>query len=219
MAQRDRAQYVRDLYAANLHNAMGGLSPHGAHAHVFINGIYWGIHTLHERPDDNFAASYFGGENEEYDVIKHRTSTVVQGSNRSYLALMRLADQDLTQADHWASMQSLLEIDDFIDYMLMNYYIGNGDWAHHNWYASYRRDDPNGRWRYHSWDAEKGLQSVQDNVTRKDNSGGPTHLHHRLIQNPSYRMRFADRAYEHLRRGTLTPAMAESIYRKTRDPI
>ena len=39
---------------------MGGLSPHGAHAHVFINGIYWGIHTLHERPDDNFAASYFG---------------------------------------------------------------------------------------------------------------------------------------------------------------
>ena len=219
VAQRDRAQYVRDLYAANLHNAMGGLSPHGAHAHVFINGIYWGIHTLHERPDDNFAASYFGGENEEYDVIKHRTSTVVQGSNRSYLALMRLADQDLTQADHWASMQSLLEIDDFIDYMLMNYYIGNGDWAHHNWYASYRRDDPNGRWRYHSWDAEKGLQSVQDNVTRKDNSGGPTHLHHRLIQNPSYRMRFADRAYEHLRRGTLTPEMAESIYRTTSDPI
>ena len=68
-------------------------------------------------------------------------------------------------------------------------------------------------------DAEKGLQSVQDNVTRKDNSGGPTHLHHRLIQNPSHRMRFADRAGEHLRRGTLTPEMAESIYRRTSDPI
>ena len=32
-------------------------------------------------------------------------------------------------------------------------------------------------------------------------------------------MRFADRAYEHLRRGTLTPEMAESIYRTTSDRI
>ncbi|NBQ24425.1 MAG: hypothetical protein EBU26_09210, partial [Verrucomicrobia bacterium] len=219
VGQRNRAQYVRDQYAANLQQAMGGYSPHGKHAHVFINGIYWGIHTLHERPDDNFAASYLGGENEEYDVIKHRTATIVQGSNQSYLALMRLANQDLTQADHWASMQSLLAIDDFIDYMVMNYYIGNSDWAHQNWYASYHRTDSGGRWRYHSWDAEKGLHNVQDNVTGRDDSGGPTHLHHRLIQNPSYRMRFADRAYEHLRRGTLTPEMAGSIYRTTSDPI
>ena len=62
---------------------------------------------------------------------------------------MRLADQDLTQAIIGFHAIAT-EIDDFIDYMLMNYYIGNGDWAHHNWYASYRRDDPNGRWRYHS---------------------------------------------------------------------
>ena len=86
-------------------------------------------------------------------------------------------------------MQSLLAIDDFIDYMVMNYYIGNSDWAHQNWYASYHRTDSGGRWRYHSWDAEKGLHNVQDNVTGRDDSGGPTHLHHRLIQNSSYRMR------------------------------
>ena len=219
VGQRDRAQYVRDQYAANLHTAMGGTSPHGQHAHVFINGIYWGIHTIHERPDDNFAASYLGGDNEDYDVIKHTPTTVVQGSNASYLRLMQLAQADLGQAANWSQLESLLDVNDFIDYMLVNYYIGNGDWAHHNWYASYNRSDPAGRWRFHSWDAEKGLHRVTDDVTNRDDSGGPTFLHHRLIQNPLYRMRFADRAWTQLTRGILSPDLAAQLYRAISEPL
>jgi spore coat protein CotH len=87
---------------------------------------------------------------------------------------MQLAQADLGQAANWSQLESLLDVNDFIDYMLVNYYIGNGDWAHHNWYASYNRSDPAGRWRFHSWDAEKGLHRVTDDVTNRDDSGGPT---------------------------------------------
>jgi hypothetical protein len=182
-ARRERAQYVRDQYAANLHNAMGGTSPHGQHAHVMINGIYWGIHTVHERPDDNFVASYLGGKNEDYDSIKHRPNDVLQGSSENYNQLHSLAGRDLSIQENYAAVEAILHIDDFIDYMLMNYYIGNGDWAHHNWYASFNRVDPNGKWRFHSWDAEKGLHSVNNNVTGRNDSGGPTSLHHQLVRN------------------------------------
>ncbi|MDB4773095.1 hypothetical protein OAG20_03555, partial [Verrucomicrobiales bacterium] len=51
---------------------------------LYINGVLWGITELHERPDDNFAAEYLGGDNGDYDVMKHRIGTVVSGSNANY---------------------------------------------------------------------------------------------------------------------------------------
>ena len=60
--QRRRAQYVRDQYPADLQNAMGGYGQHCIYVHLYVSGLYWGIHALHERPDESFAATYFGGD-------------------------------------------------------------------------------------------------------------------------------------------------------------
>ena len=65
----------------------------------------------------------------------------------------------MTVPANYAAVQQKLDIDDFIDYMLVNYYAGNTDWAHNNWYASFNRVDPNGKWRFHSWDAEHVFKS------------------------------------------------------------
>ena len=72
----------------------------------------------------------------------------------NYAALLNLVRQNMTVTANYAAVQQKLDIDDFIDYMLANYYSGNTDWAHKNWYASFNRVDPNGKWRFHSWDAE-----------------------------------------------------------------
>ena len=204
VAQRDRALYMRDQYAANLHNALGGHSPHGRHVHLYLNGIYWGIHTLHERPDDNFASSYLGGDNSEYDSLKHNAGTVVAGDATAYRELHLLADRVRRDPAVYPQVATRLDIPDFIDYMLVNYYVGNRDWAHHNWYATYRRDHPEGRWRFHSWDAEKGLHNVNDNVLARDDTGGPTDLHHDLVDHEVYRREFADRAWLALVHGPLS---------------
>jgi hypothetical protein len=70
--QRVRAQYVRDQYVSDIENAMGQPAPHGRFVHVFLNGLYWGMYDLHEKPDHSFSAEYFGGEKEDYDAFKHR---------------------------------------------------------------------------------------------------------------------------------------------------
>ncbi|MCS1411281.1 MAG: hypothetical protein M2R45_04479 [Verrucomicrobia subdivision 3 bacterium] len=217
--QRERAQYVRDQYTANLHNELGGHSPHGRHVHVYLNGIYWGIHTLHERPDDNFAASYLGGANTDYDAIKHQPNDVLQGSPENYRQLHSLADRLRSDHSLYSTVTTLLDIPDFTAYMLVNYYIGNTDWAHHNWYASYNRAAPEGRWRFHSWDAEKGLHRVTDDLTGRNDKGGPTNLHHDLMRHPEYRLQFADRAYDALRYGVLSPAQTRQAYLNVSDPI
>ncbi|MEM7394146.1 MAG: chitobiase/beta-hexosaminidase C-terminal domain-containing protein, partial [Verrucomicrobiota bacterium] len=103
-AQRQRALYVRDQVAADFQNEVGGYAPHGQSIYLYINGLFWGIHTLHERPDDNFVAAYLGGDKDDYDVLKHSSTRVVNGSNTTYLALMNAAQQDLTVCTNYEAV-------------------------------------------------------------------------------------------------------------------
>ncbi|MCH9022768.1 MAG: CotH kinase family protein, partial [Planctomycetes bacterium] len=228
--QRERAQYTRDQYVGDLHIAMGGSSPHGRHVHLYLNGLYWGLYNIHERPDASFASEHLGGDKEDYDVLKHNSNTVVGMDDNpagqtiakaNYSALFTAAGQDLTNPANYNAILDVLDIDEFIDYMLTNFYVGNTDWAHHNWYASFNRVDPDGKWRYHSWDPEKCLQSgTGDNVTTKNNAGGPTRIHQLLKSSPEYRLRFADHVHKHFfNNGVLTPTGAVSLYRKLLDEV
>ena len=63
--------YVQDQVVADLQNLAGGYAPHGTYVNLYLDGVYWGIYYVHERPDDSFAAAYLGGDKEDYDVIKH----------------------------------------------------------------------------------------------------------------------------------------------------
>jgi len=213
MNQRDLAQYTRDQFAADIHNAMGGRSPRGRHVHLYLNGLYWGLYWLHERPDEHFAAAYFGGTDEDYDVLKHNSGTAINGSTSRYRDM-------LNAADSYEEIQPHLDVPDFIDYMLMNYYIGNTDWAHQNWYASRSRTDPDGRWHYHSWDAEHSMEGLYDDATYRNNSGGPTRVHRDLMDDPEYRIRFADHVHKHFfHGGLLTPEGAAALYQIRLDEV
>ena len=75
--QHQYGTYIQDQFVSDLHNSMGGYSPHGLYAHVYINGLYWGMYYVHERPDHSWAAQMFGGEKEEYDAIRHNTGIVI----------------------------------------------------------------------------------------------------------------------------------------------
>ncbi|MCD6304511.1 MAG: lamin tail domain-containing protein, partial [Planctomycetes bacterium] len=113
-----------------------------------------------------------------------------------------------------------LDVENLIDYLLVNYYVGNVDWDHHNWYATKSRVDPAGRWRFHSWDAEHVLKGANDNVTGKNDSNGPTGIHQRLMASDEYRMLFADHVYKHFfNNGLLTPARAAEMYQHVLDQV
>ncbi len=218
--QRDLAKYIQDQFTADLQNAAGGHAPHGRPVHLYINGLYWGMYMLHERPDESFAESYLGGDKDDYDVIKHNATTVVAGEGTAianYGNLLGATRLDMTQPEYYDAVTRLLAIDEFIDYMLVNFYVGNDDWAQQNWYATFNRVDPNGRWRFHSWDAEHVLRSVSEDVTEKgalpNNQNGPTGIHQRLMANPEYRLRFSDRVQKHFfNGGVMSRERAGAIY-------
>lgn len=194
--QRNSATYIQDQYVADLHNDLGGHSPHGSYAHVYLNGLYWGMYYVHERPDHAWAAQIFGGDEDEYDAVKHSANGVINdgvgGSARtSFNAMLGAASAVASNPNDTATYEELgaqLDVDDFIAYLLANWYCGNHDWPHKNWYATHRNSS-GGKWRFHSWDAEHTIEGT--------NSVGqsPSDVHSRLVSSPEYRMRFADITY------------------------
>jgi len=211
--QRDVAQYTRDQFVSDIQNSTGGYGPHGRHIHLYLNGLYWGLYNIHERPDENFACAYFGGRDEDYDVLKHRAGTVINGSGTYYNQMFNIANGGLSSNSQYQLIQQYLDVPDLINYMITNFYVGNTDWAHQNWYATFNRVDPNGRWRYHSWDAEHVMEGLYANVTGKNDNGGPSRLHNRLRDNAEYRMLFADYVHRNFfNDGILTPEGANTLY-------
>ena len=196
-SQSYRAQYVRDQYCNDIQQLMRYPSVHGKYAHVYLNGIYWGLYVVRERIDDHWCKSYYGGKLSDYDVIKNTcvTTEVVVGDITNY-NLMLSAMNDYNQ------MKQYLDIDAFIDYMVLNFYVGNTDWAMHNWTAFKNRTSTNYLWRYINWDSEYTLLNLTDNVTGK-NDGDPTTIHSFLRNNSEYRTRFAQRAAYQFNRGVL----------------
>jgi hypothetical protein len=212
-AQQLRAQYIRDQFVGDLQNGAGGIAPHGSYAHVYLNGVYWGVYCLHEFVEESFAAAYRGGDKSSYDIIRHRSDNVVAGSADAFLVLLDTVEDDLSIEVNYRAVADLLDVGAFIDYMAINFFAGNADWAFQNWNASFHRSDPERKWLFHNWDAEKTFQSVTDDVTDADDQGAPTHIHQRLLLNPEYRLAFADRVRVLMANGgILTPEVSASMY-------
>jgi len=211
--QPDVAQYTRDQFVADIQNELGGYSHHGRHVHLYINGLYWGIYNLHERPDHRFAASYFGGDADDYDCLKHSGNMIINGTNASFNEMLNIAESGLASDEQYKLIQQYLDVDNFIDYLIPNYFVGNYDWGHKNWYATRNAGNPGGLWRFHHWDGEHLMENLYENVTGRDNAGGPSHLHQRLAQNAEYRLLFADHVHRHFfNDGALTPEGAMALY-------
>jgi hypothetical protein len=220
-SQRNTVVYIQDQYISDMHNAMGGYSPHGIHGYLYLNGLQWGMYYFHERPDHSWAAEMFGGDRDEYDAIKHGSYTVNDSiggdafdSYNDMLSAASAVQSDPTNATKYAALCQLLDVDNLITYLIVNWYAGNTDWPHKNWYATCR-NHPDGRWRYHSWDAEHGMDKTI-NASDINNKVGesPSDIHDRLKGNADYLLRWADILHKNFHNnGPMTPPNLADLYR------
>ncbi|MFB6342113.1 lamin tail domain-containing protein [Saccharicrinis sp. FJH62] len=225
--QRERSTYHRDAWGKDMQRAMGHPSGHALYTHLFINGLYWGIYTVSERMDKDFAASYMKGSDDEFDVIKDY-SEVMDGSGDAWNELISTVNAGTVSDATYQKLQGnnpdgsvnynykpLLDMDNLIDYMLINMYGANSDWDHHNWAAMYNRVYRCAGYKFLVWDAEHILEGVNDNVTSEFNSGCPSNIFQNMMKNELFKRRFADRAYKYLfNDGLLTPDKTVELWMK-----
>lgn len=205
-AQRIGAQNLTDAFSRKLQLDMGQVSGHDKFVHVYLNGLYWGVFDLTEKFNNDFMASYLGGDDSDYDVIND--DVLVDGNLTAYTAMT--TDALVVKYSNLLAYNQL-DCSNFIDYMLMNFYIGNVDWDKNNWFTARNRVAPDQGFRYFSWDAETSLTDVAINkVTLND--GVPTKLFNALKSDAEFKLLVADRIQKHFFNGGALTA-ENTLYR------
>lgn len=215
------ATYTRDEWLRASQVEMSGVGSHGIFVHLYLNGLYWGLYNVVERPDASFAAAYMSGQKEDWYAANHRGG--ISGASDRFSRLIELAEADhLAEPETYAVVQDYLDITHFIDYMVLNWYAGTEDWPENNWYAVI--ENPAGQAKYFVWDGEESWQDgAKIHLGRDDLAGVPNTikiLFKALIKNPDFKTALADRLYKHLfHDGLLTGAAAQARWRQINAPL
>jgi len=211
-AGRQKAQYARDVWARRMQRKMGHTAVDALYVHLFLNGMYWGLYNIAERVDDQFGKDHLGGKKSDIDVVKIEESggnhieasegdldayeqmvaTAKRAADDTYYYRLQGLDSD---GNDDPEQETLLDIDAFIDYMLINQYGGNTDWDHHNWYALRRRGPESQGFRFLCWDTEQIFENPTDNVLALNNGDRfPTGIFNNLLRNQQFARRYKRRA-------------------------
>ncbi|MBA7647480.1 hypothetical protein ES703_55252 [subsurface metagenome] len=137
----EKAQFIRDMWAKDSAMAMGREAIGGMYVHFYVNGMYWGMYNLFERPDAAFMAEHYGGEKEEYDAYNGRTGSVqvTDGTIGSWNTALAKANAGLATQTAYDDFRLWVDVEDLADYYLVNIYNCNTDWPaynNNNWRAA-----------------------------------------------------------------------------------
>jgi len=204
------AQFTRDEFARALHLDMGQAASHGMFVHLYVNGLYWGLYNPCERPDGSFSASYYGGDKEDWDVFRHKSFTASQGNREALNAMLSLCQEAADSIEAYQRVQGndpagrrnpdyphLLDVTNYIDYMIVNMWAGNFDWPWNNYWLGRKRTADSTGFKFYCWDTEDIMLSSRSPLTINRLSDGREvgQMHASLRQNAEYRLRFADRVH------------------------
>ncbi|KAA1261400.1 CotH protein [Rubripirellula obstinata] len=201
--QRDRGTLIRDQFIRDSMIAMGNDDGgRGSYANLYLNGLYWGVYNVHERADASHYAEYHGGDDDRIDALNG--GSPVDGTIASFNALKAAA-----AAGNWTEVTNRLDVDNFIDWTIINAYGGNDDLKFNgNWRAAGGGLD-GAKWRMYSWDSERTLEGV--NAKLPGTITDATRMLADLSDIPEFIVRFGDRLHLHFSEGgALTPSATET---------
>ena len=190
-----RNTLLREVWSRDTQNALGNPYTRSRYYHMYVNGQYWGITMTQERVTDNYAENYFGGDEDDYDVVKHDRGSNFQfeasdGVNESW---NQIADTVLSSAPEAAIsdadylfLDQQVDLDNLIDYIVSNGFEGDLDgavswflqadgnrWTRaNNWFAVRDRTSDELKWTFFQHDGEHTL-GVRRDFQAEGNVLGP----------------------------------------------
>jgi hypothetical protein len=216
-------QYTRDEFGRQLQAATGHAAVHGTFVHLYVNGLHWGLYNPCERPDASFSARYYGGDEDNWDALHDGSAS--NGDTGAWSQMLALCREAATSDAAYQRLQgndpdgtrnpdypALLDVPNYIDYLIVNLWGGNWDWPWKNWWAGRDRSPDSTGFKFYCWDYENTMGNNRDRSPLSKNalqnnfsSAGQPHQY--LKQNAEYCLLFADRVQRlFFHDGPLTPA-------------
>jgi hypothetical protein len=177
--------FVREVFSRDTQRDMKQPYTRSRYYHLYLNGMYWGLYQTQERAEAHYAATYFGGSDEDYDVIKVNTEgfnyhiEASDGNTDVWESIWKLCESGFSSNEVYFALEGknaygepekgkevFVDIDNLIDYMLVIFYTGNFDSpttafgnnsGPNNFYTINKRDDKTKGFIFFCHDAEHSM--------------------------------------------------------------
>ncbi|MFN2135717.1 MAG: CotH kinase family protein [Candidatus Promineifilaceae bacterium] len=194
----------RNQLTERLFRQMGGYAVRGRPLLLFINGEPWGIYNIRERIDERFLQETYGvpaaaisdtPNIPSRQTAEQRATDLVHWEN----LMTFIEENDLTDDANYAYLQTQMDLANFVDYYLLEMYIANTDWPHHNMHV-FRPETPGGRWEWIVWDNDLAFdradRQMVEHVLTVDHPLGKRMevMLNKLLENPDFYNLFLTRA-------------------------
>lgn len=176
--------FLREVFGRDTQGDMGSQYTRSRYYHLYIDGVYWGVYMAQERVEEFYSENYFGGDQDDYDIVKSGLgdvggTEVSEGNDTAWRRLFdygqALAANPTANANLYWTMQGrnpdgtrnpnlpvLLDPENLADYMLIIFFTGGFDTGISRWIS----DNVANNWFgvYNRVTADQGFQFfIHDN--------------------------------------------------------
>ena len=173
---------------------------------VFINGQYWGIQNIREKLNEDYIEANHGVDAKKVDLLEAQYE-VKEGSNSEYKSLIKyIKNNTLADNTHYEYVKSKIDIDEYINYMIVEIYGGNLDWPYSN-IKYWREQKSTGQWRWMLYDTDRTFEDPEldmfallfdPNGAAEPNPPWSTFLFRNLMKNSTFKQKFVNTFKKHL---------------------
>lgn len=145
-------------------------------AAMFVNGEYRGFFWMHEVYNEEYFENHYGKYDGNIQMLEGGELFKTPDSDGENTEIIKeyedmyhtYSEMDLTDDLNYSKLNSVLDVQNYLEYYALNIFLGNEDWPHNN-YRTYRyyaaegeayREAPfDGKWRYlpHDMDFSTGI--------------------------------------------------------------
>ena len=201
---------VQDYVANRMALELGLEAANSRPVVVYLNGEYWGIYFLQEKLDDHYLEDHFAIAPEKCNILcgngfegQKWVLEEESGDCSQFLQLLDwLEDADLSDSLNYAHVCSIIDIDNYIDYQILETFIANADWPANNMRCWQAGDN---KWHFIFFDGDDALLKEDYDVfgnacygpnDRWHTGGKSTLLFRRLLENNGFKLKFRERIYD-----------------------
>ena len=129
--------------------------------HHFINGEYMGMLNMREPNNKHYAYANWGIDTDEMDQFEMSPDSgyvQMEGTREAFLEWYALSEYAADE-DIYEEIRNLVDIDEYINYMAVEFYLGGTDWPQNN-IKGFRPRMENGRFRFVLFDLDGTLSTT-----------------------------------------------------------
>lgn len=122
---------------------------------VYINGRYWGLHYLREKISEHYVAGNYHVSADDVTMAEMNGVGVPE-----YQEMIRyVRTHDLTVQSHYDHLRTLVDVEEYADYIIAQICVGNTDNANVKFFKT-----KDGKWTWILYDTDLALRDADHNT-------------------------------------------------------